>query len=110
MAVINKDSNENYEDLRAFAAATVGTVLEVEDFSRKIGRKSITWRVTSGDGQVFYLKQHEERKLYETELVVYTRWIPNLRISSELRTPELVSNSTDLGALILTVVPGEILD
>ncbi len=104
-----KDKSNNDEELRAFTVSTLGPILKVEDFSRSFGRKSTTQKLTPSNGGVFYLKRHEERRLYVTELAVYTEWIPKLRTDFEWHTPELVADSPELGALILTEVPGEIM-
>lgn len=107
---MNTDMSEVHEELLAFATETLGRNLTVEDRSREFGRKSITLKFTVPGGEAFYLKRHEERRLYETESIAYTKWIPKLRGTAEWHIPELVANSPELGAMLMTEVPGEILD
>ncbi len=97
-------------ELRAFAADALGSIRDVVDRSRSFGRRSATWKITVRDGEAFYLKRHEERRLFETELIVYTKWLPKLLAATELNSPSLVAVSQDLGALLLTEAPGEILE
>lgn len=104
------DTNSDHDALKSFAEDVLGQIAGFEDCSRGFGRKSVTWRITAAGQDVFYLKRHEERRLYETEQIVYTKWLPKLRDVSDWNSPELVGNSTELGALLMTSVPGEILE
>ncbi len=105
----NTPDNGSHDALRGFATQVLGSISTVEDRSRTFGRKSITWRVVTADGDAFYLKQHEERRLYHTELIVYSKWLPALRGAGDWQLPELADNSDELGALVLTEVPGDVL-
>lgn len=106
----SNETDSDHERLRAFATATLGQVKTIEDCSRHFGRKSVTWRITARDGQLFYLKRHEESRLYVTERIIYTKWMPKLPKSHDWQTPEVVGDSAELGAFLLTAVPGEILE
>jgi aminoglycoside phosphotransferase (APT) family kinase protein len=96
--------------LRDFAAATLGSGLEIKDRSRAFGRKSVTWRITSADGTGFYLKRHEFRHHYVAEVRALEHWASRLAEGAWWTTPEVVATSDDLGAVILTELPGEIVE
>lgn len=96
--------------LRRFAAAALGSGCRIEDFSRAFGRKSVTWRINSADGSGFYLKRHEFRQHYVAEVRALNQWVAQLPEGSWWNTPEVVANSDELGAVILTELPGEIIE
>ncbi len=98
------------EGLRAFAAAALGNALTIEDRSRTFGRKSVTWRIGSGDGTGFYLKRHEFRHHYEAEVRALDTWASRLGPGSWWAVPEVVATADELGAAILTELPGQIIE
>jgi len=104
-----EDTSE-LDALRDFAAATLGSGLEIEDRSRAFGRKSVTCRTTSADGTGFYLKRHEFRHHFESEVRALEKWVPGLTSGAWWSTPEIVTNSEELGAVILTELSGEIIE
>ncbi|MDJ0522265.1 MAG: aminoglycoside phosphotransferase family protein [Planctomycetota bacterium] len=93
------------DDLRTFVEETLGTGLQFEDVSRDVGRLSTVWAVISSDGTRHFVKQHEERKLFEREDRAYARWVPHLRSVQQVHVAEVVGRSDALGALVLTSVP-----
>ena len=98
------------DSLREFISLTLGRDYSIADRSRAFGRRSITWRIETADGAGYYLKRHENRPHYQAELVALTEWVPRLDRSNRWSAPEVVANSPELGALILTEVPGDILE
>ncbi len=106
----NRSPQDVHEQLRSFATETLGSDLKITDRSRKFGRRSITWRLTAKGRAAYYLKKHEVRRHYEAEEIAYRTWVPELERSGKWHSPELVASSSELGALILTEAPGEVLD
>ncbi|MDP6823033.1 MAG: aminoglycoside phosphotransferase family protein [Dehalococcoidia bacterium] len=98
------------DGLRVFAATTLGSGIGIDDRSRTFGRKSVTWRIRSGDGTGFYLKRHEFRHHYEAEVRALNTWVSRLSPGSWWAAPEVVATSKELGAVILTELPGEIIE
>jgi aminoglycoside phosphotransferase (APT) family kinase protein len=96
--------------LRELLEASVGTPRSVVDVSRRVGRQSITWRATSVSGEAFFLKRHQHRQHFLAELIALEQWIPALPPADWWTTPRLVGKSNELGALVMTVVAGEIFD
>lgn len=96
--------------LRDFAATELGHGLSVTDRSRVFGRRSVTWRVETLDGTSFYLKRHEHYRHYEAEKVALQKWAPKIKQSARWSTPGVFADSTELGALILQELPGEVME
>jgi hypothetical protein len=110
MTVVEKHSlSDDEAQLRDFVAATLGERTTVTDHSRPFGRRSITWRVQVRDGTGYFVKRHEHRSHYHAEHVALTQWAPKLERSAAWSAPEVVANSPELGAVIITELPGEIL-
>lgn len=110
MAVVERNSfSDNDGRLRDFVTETLGENAAVTDFSREFGRRSITWRVQASDGSAYFAKQHEHRSHYRAELVALTEWVPKLERSADWSAPEVIADSPELGAVIITELPGEIL-
>ncbi|MDA1256843.1 MAG: aminoglycoside phosphotransferase family protein [Chloroflexi bacterium] len=97
-------------ELRRFAASTLGSGLKIEDRSRAFGRKSVTWRIEAADGTGFYLKRHESQHHYASEVRAIRDWVTRLPAGSWWEAPEIVASSDEPGAVILTELPGEIID
>lgn len=106
---MSTDTSE-LDELRAFTATTLGSGLEIEDRSRTFGRKSVMWRVAAADGSAFYLKRHEFSHHYASEVRALNDWVPRLDPGSWWSAPEVVASSDDLGAVIITELPGQIID
>jgi hypothetical protein len=60
-------SDELRSALRAFAERTIGPIVDLEDRSRSFVRMSLVWRLETSEGKQYYLKRHEERRLFERE-------------------------------------------
>jgi aminoglycoside phosphotransferase (APT) family kinase protein len=106
---MTEDSSE-LDALKVFAEATLGSGLEVEDRSRAFGRKSLTWHILAEDGTGFYMKRHEFRHHYVAEVRALKYWVPHLTDGAWWATPEVLATSDELGAVILTELPGEIIE
>lgn len=104
------DDRSELNALRSFAESTLGSGIRVEDCSRAFGRKSITWKVTAADGSRFYLKRHEFRHHFAAEVRALNDWVSHLEPGSWWATPEVVATSDDLGAVVLTELPGEVIE
>jgi len=98
------------EALKRFVAAALGGDCRIDDFSRTSGRRSVTWRIHSGDGSGFYLKRHEFHHHYVAEVRALKRWVAQLPLGSWWKAPKVVADSDELGAAILTELPGEVIE
>ncbi len=96
--------------LRRFAADTLGSGSVIENRSRAFGRKSVTWRIAAADGTGFYLKRHESPHHYMSEVRALNEWAPLLPAGTWWATPEVVASSDRLGAMIMTELPGELVE
>lgn len=107
---IESPSEDLRASLRAFAERAVGPVVDLEDRSRSFGRMSLVWRLETADGRQFYLKRHEERRLFERELHALTEWLPRLPEGARQMTVPPIASAADLDAVILEVAPGDIVE
>ena len=107
---IEPPSDELRVALRAFAERTVGRIVDLEDRSRSFGRMSLVWRLETADGKQYYLKRHEERRLFERELHALTDWVPRLPEGARQMAVPLVASADDLDAIVLEAAPGEIVE
>ncbi|MBT3941401.1 MAG: aminoglycoside phosphotransferase family protein [Chloroflexi bacterium] len=98
------------EALRDFVEATLGSDIRIEERSRAFGRKSVTWRIKATDGTGFYLKRHEFNHHFEAEVRALNQWVPLLKSGPWWSTPQVVAVSNELGAVLLTELPGQILE
>ena len=103
-------SEELKQELRAWAERTIGPIAELEDRSRAFGRMSLVWRLETADGGQFYLKRHEERRLYERELTAVRDWVPRLPEGARQMTVPMVATIDELEAMIFEAAPGEIVE
>jgi len=106
MPVTSPEAPET-EPLRLFVAAAVGAGCRIADRSRSFGRRSITWHVTAACGTRFYLKRHEHRKHFATELLALRQWVPRLPADGRWTAPRVEASDDALGAMLLTELPGE---
>ena len=102
----NPESSSNAE-LRELAARTLGSGCRFEDRSRRFGRRTITWRITATDGTEFYLKRHEHRHHHAAEVFTLWEWVPLLAPADWWCAASVVLSDEDLGAVILTALPGQ---
>lgn len=102
--------NPGNSPLVELATKIIGSGLQITDRSRQFGRKSITWQIDSAGGSGFYLKQNEHRKHFEVEALTLREWAPKLPTAELWSAPSAVAIDDDLGALIMTRIPGEPLD
>ena len=103
-------SQQDAESLRTFAHDLLGPSINIEDFSRKYGRKSVTWRMKVPGDRDYYLKRHEHRSHYLAEVRALEEWVPCLSDEPWWSVPRVVATADDLGAVILTGLPGLILE
>lgn len=108
--MIEPPSEELRASLRSFAEHTVGRIVDLEDRSRTFGRMSLVWRLETAEGRQFYLKRHEERRLYERELHALTDWLPRLPEGARQMTVPPIATADDLDAMIFEAAPGEIVE
>ena len=62
--------------------------------------ESNVWRVSSGEKR-YFLKQHAQPRKFQQEVYAYQNWTPQLAL-----TPDLIAIDIDLSALLLSPVPG----
>ena len=98
------------EPLRKFLYDSLGRSVDIKDFSRRYGRKSITWRIRTSDNREYYLKRHEHRSHYLAEVRALTEWVPYLHDEPWWSVPSVLATSDELGAVIITALPGLILE
>ncbi|MDA0350878.1 MAG: phosphotransferase [Chloroflexi bacterium] len=96
--------------LRSFAERTLGRIVMLEDRSRTFGRLSLVWHIEAADGHHYYLKRHEDRRLYDRELRALTDWLPRLPEGARQMTVPLVATADDLDAMLFAAAPGEIVE
>jgi hypothetical protein len=109
MPATSPDNPEN-APLRDFATAALGAGRRFEDRSRAFGRRSVTWHVTAADGTGFYLKRHEHYRHYATEVLALREWAPKMEPGEWWSAPEVVADDVELGAALLSELPGEPLE
>ena len=107
---IEAPSDELRAALRAFAERTLGPIVDLEDRSRSFGRMSLIWRLETAEGNQYYLKRHEERRLFERELHALRDWVPRLPEGARQMTVPPIATDDALDALILEAAPGEIVE
>ena len=107
---IEAPSDELREALRTFAESTVGPIVDLEDRSRSFGRMSLVWRLQTAEGKQFYLKRHEQRRLFERELRALRDWAPRLPEGARQITVPVIATADDLDAVIFEAAPGEIVE
>ncbi len=98
------------DSLRKFAYDSLGHSIHIEDFSRRYGRKSITWRITAPGKPDYYLKRHEHRSHYLAEVRALDEWVQCLPDEPWWSVPSVLATADELGAVILTGLPGVILE
>ena len=96
--------------LREFVDKSARSPTTIEDASRPFGRRSITWRILTRDGETYYLKRHEHRQHYQSEVIALTTWTPRMAESCWWSVPRLVAKSDQLGALLVTGLEGVLVD
>lgn len=98
------------EPLRKFIYDQLGPSVDIKDFSRTYGRKSIMWRIKAPDDRQYYLKRHEDHRHYLAEVRALTEWISHLGEEPWWSVPKVLAASDELGAVIFTALPGLILE
>ncbi len=105
--------NMNRQDLNSlhrFAYDSLSDSIEIEDVSRTYGTKTITWRITApGEGE-YYLKRHEYPGHYLAEVRALNEWVQRLPDEPWWSVPKVLTTEDELGALIMTGLPGLILE
>ena len=107
---IEPPSPDLLEALRRFADRTIGPIAAVDDRSRSFGRMSLVWHLETAEGRRYYLKRHEERRLFERELHALRDWLPRLPEGARQMTVPPLAVADDLDAIILEAAPGEIVE
>jgi len=64
-------TQQDLDSLRKFAYDSLGHSIDIKDFSRRYGRKSITWLITAPGKREYYLKSHEHRRHYLVEVTFH---------------------------------------
>ncbi len=90
------------EALLTWTSQVLGQYEVIEDCSWK-HRMSRVLRLRDQRGADWILKQHRDRDRYQAELGAYRRWTGALGE----RAPQLRSRDDELGAIMISVVPGE---
>ena len=70
----------------------------------------MTWHIAAADGTGFYLKRREFQQHYVAEVRAFRDWVARLPAGSWWSAPAMVANSDELGVMILTELPGEIIE
>ncbi|MCH8062086.1 MAG: aminoglycoside phosphotransferase family protein [Chloroflexi bacterium] len=103
-------NQQDSDSLRKFAYDSLGHSIVFEDFSRIYGRKTITWRITVPGKSDYYLKRHEHRSHYLAEVRALEEWTQCLPDKPWWSVPEVLTTEDELGAVIITSLPGLILE
>ena len=103
-------SEEFRAALRAFAERSVGPIVALEDRSRAFGRISLVWRLETAGGRQYYLKRHEDRRLFDRERHAVLDWLPRLPEGARQMTAPPTAIADDLDAMIFEAAPGEIVE
>ena len=103
-------SQQDLAPLRKLIHDSLGRAVDIEDFSRRYGRKSVTWRIKAPRGRVYYLKRHEHRSHYLAEVRALDEWVKFLPDEPWWSVPNVLATSDELGAVIITGLPGLIAD
>lgn len=98
------------EPLHDFIRSVVGPRYATHNRSRAFGRASLLWEIEAPQGVVAFLKQHEERRLFERALAAYQDWLPHLDCPPGTSTPRLLAHDDELGAMIITACQGYLVD
>lgn len=98
------------DSLRKFAYDSLGHSIDIKDFSRRYGRKSITWLITAPGKRQYYLKCHEHRRHYLAEVRALDEWVQCLPNQEWWSVPNILTTADELGAVIITGLPGLILE
>ena len=101
---------QEMDSLLRFACDALGDSIHIEDYSRSFGRKSTTWRITAPGEREYYLKRHEDRRHYFAEVRALDDWAGCLPDEPWWSVPEVISTSDELGAVIMTGLPGSVLE
>ncbi len=107
---IEPPSTELRDALRRFAERTLGRIVTLDDRSRAFGRMSLVWHLETAEGQRYYLKRHEERRLFDRELRALRDWLPRLPEGARQMTVPPIAVADDLDAMIFEAAPGEIVE
>lgn len=107
---IEPPSTELRDALRRFAERTLGRIVALDDRSRAFGRMSLVWHLETAEGQRYYLKRHEERRLFDRELRALRDWLPRLPEGARQMTVPAIAVADDLDAMIFEAAPGEIVE
>lgn len=102
-------SQQDLDSLRKFAYDSLGDSIDIEDFSRSYGRKSVTWRITVPGKREYYLKRHEDRRHYFAEVRALNEWVTSLPVEPGWSVPKVLATADELGAVIMTGLPGLVL-
>ena len=103
-------SQQDLDSLREFAYDWLGHSIDIEDVSRTYGRKSVTWRITVPGEREYYLKRHERRSHYLAEVRALDEWVQRLPDEPWWSIPHVLTTADELGPVIITGLPGLILD
>jgi thiamine kinase-like enzyme len=106
------DSNPvspNNARLAEFVYSTLGNSVVVEDKTRLIGKRSLIWRITRNNDH-FWLKAHNSENQFKREKHALLEWVPLLGEQSWWSTPDLLADSDELQAIVISEVPGGLLD
>lgn len=98
------------EALHDFILSVFGPTYTTHDRSRPFGRASLLWEIEGPHGVEAYLKQHEERRLYERARAAYQDWLPQLACPAGTAVPRLIAHDDDLGAMIITGCRGYLVE
>lgn len=107
---IGEVTSELREALRAFATRELGPIAAIEDRSRSAGRMSLVWHIERADGRQYYLKRHEERRLFDRERYALNEWVPQLPEGARQMAVPMVAVADDLDAMLFEAAPGEIVE
>lgn len=98
--------NQGFVD---FARQEMGSLVQIDNFSRDFGRPSIVWRLVASDGSQFWLKHHETARQFQRELMGLERYIPSLGSQTWWSSPTLVAKNSEMDVILMTGVEGDVL-
>ena len=95
------------EALRTWTAGVLECARPIiDDRTRPFGRRTTTWRVTPPGGTAVFVKQHEQRGLYERELRALGEWCPRVAPVPAANVPRVLAHDDSLGAVMISELPG----
>lgn len=93
------------EPLHQWVHSLLNNFIVASDHSHTHGEAQV-WRLSAG-GKEYFVKTHRREKKWEREVFAYEQWVPSLGAHN---APELVALYTEPHAILLTALPGIVME